>query len=65
LAGDLDGRPRSHFVVTGQVRERLAFWRGNVAALHRELVEEAEAAGGEGTEPADAATGGEAGRVTR
>ena len=36
---------RSHFVVTEQMRQRLAFWRGNVAALHRELVEQAEATG--------------------
>lgn len=44
-AGDLDERPRGHFVVTEQMRHRLAFWRGNVAALHRELVEQAEATG--------------------
>ncbi len=43
--GDLDGRPRSQFVVTDQLRQRLAHWRGNVAALHRELVEQAEATG--------------------
>src|SRR5689334_14064893 len=39
--GDLDGSPRSQFVVTDQLRQRLAYWRGNVAALHRELVERA------------------------
>src|ERR1039457_7541705 len=37
--GELGQRPRGRFEVTDQVRERLAFWRGNVAAAHRELVE--------------------------
>ena len=36
---------RDRFVVTAQVRERLAFWRGNVAAVHRELID-AQTAGG-------------------
>jgi putative transposase len=31
--------------VTDQVRERLAFWRGNVAAVHRELIEAARGGG--------------------
>jgi len=43
--GALVRRGREHFKVTDLVRERLAFWRGNVAAVHRELVEEATAAG--------------------
>ena len=43
--GELDQRPRGHFEVTDQVRERLAFWRGNVAAVHRELVEAAKGGG--------------------
>ena len=33
----LDRRPRGRFQVTGEVRQRLAFWRGNAAAVHREL----------------------------
>ncbi|MCW2133409.1 putative transposase [Arthrobacter sp. VKM Ac-2550] len=36
--------PRERFEITDEVRERLAFWRGNVSAVHRELV----AAAGEG-----------------
>lgn len=36
---------RSRFTVDAVVRQRLAFWRGNVAAVHRELVQ-AEAEGG-------------------
>ena len=43
--GELDQRPRGRFEVTDQVRERLAFWRGNVAAVHRELVEAANGGG--------------------
>jgi MFS transporter, DHA2 family, multidrug resistance protein len=31
--------------VTDQVRERLAFWRGSVAAVHRELAEAANGGG--------------------
>jgi putative transposase len=37
------GRPR--FTVDDELRQRLAFWRGNVAAVHRELVEAAAAGG--------------------
>jgi len=40
--GEFGRRPRGRFEVTDQVRERLAFWRGNVAAVHRELVEAAD-----------------------
>jgi putative transposase len=29
---------RSRFTVDDALRQRLAFWRGNVAAVHRELV---------------------------
>jgi putative transposase len=41
----LDCRPRGRFVVTDEVRQRLAFWRGNAAAVHRELVEAARNGG--------------------
>ena len=34
----LGRRPRGRFVVTDEIRQRLAFWRGNAAAVHRELV---------------------------
>jgi putative transposase len=44
-AGELGQRPRGRSEVTGQVRERLAFWRGNVAAVHRDLVEAARGGG--------------------
>lgn len=44
-SGELEPRHRGRFVVTDPVRERLAFWRGNVAALHRELVEAAGSGG--------------------
>ena len=44
-SGQLDRRHKGRFVVTDQVRERLAFWRGNVAAVHRELVEAAGSGG--------------------
>ncbi|MFB7294043.1 hypothetical protein ACFC0W_45180, partial [Actinacidiphila glaucinigra] len=37
------GRPRAK--VTADLRARLAVWGGNVAAVHRELVAEADAAG--------------------
>jgi len=37
--------PRDRFVVTDELRERVAYWRGNVSAVHRELVA-AQAAGG-------------------
>jgi putative transposase len=43
--GELGQRPRDRFEVTDQVRERLAFWRGNVAAVHRELAEAARGGG--------------------
>jgi putative transposase len=43
--GELGQRPRGRFEVTDQVRERLAFWRGNVAAVHREIVEAAKGGG--------------------
>src|SRR3954453_23564876 len=32
---------RSQFTVDAALRQRLAFWRGNVAAVHRELVQAA------------------------
>lgn len=41
----LGRRPRVRFLVTDEIRQRLAFWRGNAAAVHRELVE-AERNGG-------------------
>ena len=41
----LDRRPRGRFQVTGEVRQRLAFWRGNAAAVHRELAAAAKAGG--------------------
>ena len=41
----LDRRPRERFQVTDEIRQRLAFWRGNVAAVHRELAEAAKAGG--------------------
>jgi putative transposase len=37
----LGRRPRGRFQVTDEIRQRLAFWRGNAAAVHRELVEAA------------------------
>jgi putative transposase len=43
--GGLGRQSRDHFEVTGEVRQRLAFWRGNVAAVHRELLEAANSAG--------------------
>lgn len=48
------GPGRHRFVVTTQLRERLAFWRGNVSAVHRELMD-AQRAGS--AEPAHAAPG--------
>jgi len=42
---DLNQAARGHFKVTDLVRERLAFWRGNISAVHRELVKEAKRAG--------------------
>ena len=41
----LDRRPRRRFEVTDEIRQRLAFWRGNAAAVHRELVEAARHGG--------------------
>ena len=35
-----------HFQVTGEVRQRLAFWRGNAAAVHRELADQGPPAPG-------------------
>jgi len=37
--------PRPQFTLDEGLRERLAFWRGNVSALHRELLDAAAAAG--------------------
>lgn len=36
---------KSRFEVGEELRARLAFWRGNVSAVHRELVEAAERGG--------------------
>jgi putative transposase len=44
-SGQLDRRHKGRFEVTDEVRERLAFWRGNVAAVHRELVDAARSGG--------------------
>jgi putative transposase len=41
----LDRRPRERFQVTDEIRQRVAFWRGNVAAVHRELAAAAKAGG--------------------
>lgn len=41
----LSRRPRGRFQVTGEIRQRLAFWRGNTAAVHRELAAAAKAGG--------------------
>jgi putative transposase len=41
----LGRRPRGRFEVTGEIRRRLAFWRGNTAAVHRELAAAAKAGG--------------------
>jgi putative transposase len=41
----LSSRPRRRFQVTDEIRQRLAFWRGNAAAVHRELVRAAKAGG--------------------
>lgn len=38
-------RPRGRFEVTAEVRQRLAFWRGNAAAVHRELAAAAKTGG--------------------
>lgn len=48
LAGSV---PRDRFTVTPRMRELLALWGGNVAAVHRELVAEAERDGRAGTVP--------------
>ncbi len=47
---------KDRFSVTPEVRRLLALWRGNVAAVHRELI--ARAAKGEG-EPPPSGPGGE------
>ncbi len=41
----LDRRPRGRFLVSDELRQRLAFWRGNTAAVHRELAASAEGGG--------------------
>lgn len=45
--GRTESSTRSQFVLDERLRKRLAFWRGNVLAVHRELVD-AAAAGGPG-----------------
>ena len=40
------------FVVTAEVRQRLADWRGTVVAVHRELVDAAKAGGPPAPSPA-------------
>lgn len=44
--GNLEAAKRGRVVVDENLRRRLAYWRGNVAAVHRELTAEAAAAGG-------------------
>ena len=39
--GRLLPKPREHTVVTPEVRRLLAFWGGNIAAVHRELIAQA------------------------
>jgi len=41
----LSRRPRERFQVTDEIRQRLAFWRGNTAAVHRVLAAAAKAGG--------------------
>ncbi|WP_078993155.1 Mu transposase C-terminal domain-containing protein [Streptomyces sp. MMG1121] len=41
-AGQAGSMPRDRFTVTQHVRQLLALWGGNVAAVHRELTAEAE-----------------------
>lgn len=41
----LSRRPDGHLELTDEIRHRLAFWRGNAAAVHRELVEAAKTGG--------------------
>ena len=43
--GEVTPPGRARFVVDEALRRRLAYWRGNVAALHRELVAAAAAGG--------------------
>lgn len=38
-------KPRPRFEVTEEIRVKYAFWQGNVSAVHRDLVEEADAGG--------------------
>ncbi|WP_311574679.1 transposase family protein [Streptomyces lancefieldiae] len=49
--GRLSARTPSRVGVSADLRERLAVWGGNVAAVHRELVAEAAAAGEPGSVP--------------
>lgn len=49
--GRLSARTPSRAGVTPDVRVRLAVWGGNVAAVHRELLAEAAAAGDPGSVP--------------
>ena len=44
-SGELGPQTRARFVVDERLRRRLAYWRGNVSALHRELVDAAGAGG--------------------
>jgi tetratricopeptide (TPR) repeat protein len=43
--GMVTAEPRRRFAIDEALRERLAYWRGNVSALHRELVAAAAAGG--------------------
>ena len=43
--GMVAGKPRDRLVVDDELRRRLAYWRGNVSALHREMVAAAAAGG--------------------
>src|SRR6266849_1122812 len=45
LTGEVTPPGRARFAVDEALRRRLAYWRGNVAALHRELVAAAAAGG--------------------
>jgi putative transposase len=45
LTGEVTPPSRARFVVDEALRRRLAYWRGNVAALHRELAAAAAAGG--------------------
>ena len=54
----LAGSAARHFAVTDEIRRQLAFWRGNAAAVHRELVDAAKNGGPAGAEPVGAAARG-------